>query len=138
MIRNVIKGEYIFSQVSTDATKDDVQFGLDLKDTLMAYQGNCVGMAANMIGIYKNIIVVLLQTGEPLLMFNPKIIKFSGKEHEVQEGCLFWDGVRKTKRYEAIKVQYYNEKFQLRIKNFKNLEAQIIQHEIDHCKGIVI
>lgn len=138
MIRNIMKGEYIFSQVSTDATKDDIQYGLDLKETLLSQQNACVGMAANMIGIYKNIIVILTRKNEALLMFNPQIVKVSGQKYECQEGCLSLTGTRVAKRYKTIKVKYYNEKFQLRIKNFTDIEAQIIQHEIDHCHGIVI
>ena len=140
MIRNVMKGEYIFSQVSAPATKDDRDIGFDLMDTLIEHQDECVGMAANMIGIYKNIIVVLLDDSDdvPLLMFNPHIIKTSGKYYTTKERCLSLDGERETKRYEKIKVEYEDHMFKKRIKTFEGFAAQIIQHEIDHCRGIVI
>ena len=110
--------------------------GQDLLDSLAAHADGCVGMAANMIGVSKRIIV-FLNEGGPSLMFNPKILKRSGPYH-TEEGCLSLPGRRETKRYRSIKVEYQNEAFQTRRKTFTGFPAQIIQHEIDHCDGILI
>jgi len=118
------------------ATKDDLQIAEDLLDTLKANAGVCVGMAANMIGVKKRIIA-FDNGGEYMVMFNPEIIKYSGA-YKTEEGCLSLIGTRKTKRYKSIKVQYQNADFQIRIKTFTEWIAQIIQHEIDHCNGIVV
>lgn len=108
----------------------------DLLDTLRANSDRCVGMAGNMIGVSKRIIAIN-DNGKFFVMFNPKILK-AEKPFETQEGCLSLDGVRTTKRFERIKVEFENEKFQKRIKSFSEFTAQIIQHEIDHCDGIII
>lgn len=105
-------------------------------DTLKANADGCVGMAANMIGINKRVIACQ-NDKKYIVMFNPEIIKCSGA-YEAEEGCLSLTGTRKTKRYKSIKVQYQNVDFQVRIKTFTDWTAQIIQHEIDHCNGIVI
>lgn len=121
---------------SVPATKDDLQTAEDLLDTLKVNADGCVGMAANMIGVKKSIIA-FDNSGQYMVMFNPKIIKCSGA-YEAEEGCLSLTGTRKTKRYKSIKVQYQNKDFQTRVKTFTDFTAQIIQHEIDHCNGIVI
>ena len=119
------------------ATEADRQTAQDLLETLIAHQEGCVGMAANMIGELKRIIA-FDNDGEYMVMFNPEIIK-KAEPYDAEESCLsLLGGPRKTKRYKTIKVQYQNEKFQTRIKTFKGFEAQIIQHEIDHCDGILI
>ncbi|MGL4791591.1 MAG: peptide deformylase, partial [Anaerotignaceae bacterium] len=108
----------------------------DLLDTLKANAQGCVGMAANMIGVKKCIIAIDCG-GEYIVMFNPQVIKFS-ESYETEEGCLSLTGTRKTQRYNSIKVRYQNHDFQVRVKTYTGWTAQIIQHEIDHCNGIVI
>ena len=121
---------------SQPATADDVQVAQDLLDTLAAHREGCVGMAANMIGVRKRIIV-FDNEGTDMVMFNPVILKSEGR-YETEEGCLSLPGIRKTVRYQKIKVQYQNAALQTRIKTFTGWTAQIIQHEIDHCDGILI
>ena len=137
MVRELVHDPILLARKSADATKEDLEIGRDLLDTLLAHREGCVGMAANMIGQLKRIIV-FDNGGVPALMFNPEIIKASG-EYETEEGCLsLLGGPRKTKRYQKIKVRYQTETFQLRMKTFEGWTAQIIQHEIDHCNGILI
>ena len=136
MVRAIVKDVSFLEQKSIPATKDDLQIAQDLLETLVANADGCVGLAANMIGELKQIIV-FEDNGSNKVMFNPQIIKCSGR-YEAEEGCLSLSGTRKTKRYKSIKVQYQNGEFQTRIKNFTGWTAQIIQHEIDHCNGIVI
>ena len=137
MVRELVHDPILLARKSATATKDDQQIAQDLLDTLLAHRNSCVGMAANMIGQLKRIIV-FDNEGAPILMFNPEIIKASG-EYEAEEGCLsLLGGPRKTKRYEKIKVQYQTEQFQTRLKTFSGWTAQIIQHEINHCNGILI
>ena len=137
MIRQLIHDPLLLARKSAPATKEDLSIGQDLLDTLNAHRESCVGMAANMIGQLKRIIV-FDNGGVPTLMFNPQIVKASG-EYETEEGCLsLLGGPRKTKRYQKIKVQYQTENFQTRLKTFEGWTAQIIQHEIDHCNGILI
>lgn len=122
---------------SEPATAEDLQVAQDLLDTLSANKEACVGMAANMIGVRKRIIV-FDNEGVYMTMFNPEILKMSDP-YDTQEGCLsLLGGPRPCKRYQTIKVQWQNEKFQTRIKTFTGWTAQIIQHEIDHCNGILI
>ena len=118
------------------ATKENWQAVKDLLDTLLAHKDRCVGMAANMIGVNKRIIA-FDNEGTYMVMFNPVIVRQSGP-YEAQEGCLSLTGVRKTKRFQTIKVQWQNEQFQTRLKTFTGWTAEIIQHEIDHCNGVVI
>lgn len=137
MVRELVHDPILLARKSVDATKEDLEIGRDLLDTLLAHREGCVGMAANMIGQLKRIIV-FDNGGVPALMFNPEIVKASG-EYETEEGCLsLLGGPRKTKRYQKIKVQYQTEAFQTRLKTFEGWTAQIIQHEIDHCNGILI
>lgn len=136
MVCEIMKDVFFLSQKSIPATPEDLSVAQDLLDTLEANKERCVGMAANMIGISKRIIA-FDNEGSYSVMFNPEIIKKS-VPYETEEGCLSLTGVRKTKRWQSIKVQYQNEKFQTRLKTYTGWTAQIIQHEIDHCDGIVI
>ena len=137
MIREVIHDPILLARKSEPATLDDRQVAQDLLDTLAANKDACVGIAANMIGVHKRIIV-FDNNGTYMTMFNPEIIKMSGP-YDTEEGCLsLWGGPRPCKRYQTIKVQWQNEQFQTRIKTFTGWTAQIIQHEIDHCNGILI
>ena len=136
MIREICKDETFLVQKAAPATADDLATAQNLLDTLTAHKDGCVGMAANMIGVCKRIIA-FDNEGTYMVMFNPVIVKQSGA-YEAQEGCLSLTGVRKTKRFQTIKVQWQNEKFQTRIKTFTGWTAEIIQHEIDHCEGILI
>lgn len=135
MVKKVLKGEQIFKKAE-NATPLDRQCALDLVDTLRFNRKICVGMAANMIGVNKRIIVCSVGVLE-VVMFNPKITKTKGK-YEAFEGCLSLDGVRKTVRYNEIEVEYDNINFIHKKEVFKGQIAQIIQHEIDHTNGIVI
>ena len=137
MIRELMHDEKFLALPSTPATQEDIHIAQDLLETLIAHEDGCVGMAANMIGETKRIIA-FDNDGEYMVMFNPVILKKS-ESYTTQESCLsLLGGPRETKRYKSIKVQYQNEKFQTRIKTFKDWTAQIIQHEIDHCDGILI
>lgn len=136
MKQPVIHDMLFLGQKSTPATKEDLPIAMDLLDTLQAHAKICVGMAANMIGKTKRIIVVD-DNGKYLVMLNPEICKATG-EYDTEEGCLSLTGTRKTKRFRSIKVRYQNMDFQTRIKTFTDFTAQTIQHEIDHCNGIII
>ena len=136
MIQPIMKDPAFLAQKSMPASPEDVQVAHDLLDTLTAHADGCVGMAANMIGVAKRIIA-FDNEGTYMVMFNPEIIKRSGR-YETQEGCLSLPGVRPAVRYRSIKVRYQNEAFQERFKTFTGWTAQIIQHEIDHCEGILI
>ena len=136
MVKEIIHDPILLAQKSKTATAEDIPVADNLIDTLKANSERCVGMAANMIGTAKRVIV-FSDNGKIGEMFNPEII--SGKDaFETEEGCLSLSGVRKTKRYKTIKVKWQNRDFQYRIKNFTGWTAQIIQHEIDHCNGILI
>ena len=136
MIREICKDETFLAQKAAPATAADLGVAQDLMETLIAHKDGCVGMAANMIGVCKRIIA-FDNEGTYMVMFNPVIVRQSGP-YEAQEGCLSLTGVRKTKRFQTIKVQWQNEQFQTRLKTFTGWTAEIIQHEIDHCEGIVI
>ena len=136
MVREIMRDEAFLSQKAEPATLEDLPVAQDLLDTLAAHKDGCVGMAANMIGVCKRIIV-FDNEGKYMVMLNPEIIKKSGP-YEAEEGCLSLTGIRKAKRWQSIKVQYQNEQFQTRFKTFTGWTAQIIQHEIDHCEGILI
>ena len=136
MVRDIMKDTNFLSQRADAATVEDITVAQDLLETLKAHREGCVGMAANMIGINKRIIAFDNQ-GTYMVMFNPEIVKKSDA-YEVQEGCLSLPGVRTAKRWRSIKVQYQNEKFQVRYKTFTGWTAQIIQHEIDHCEGVLL
>lgn len=136
MIREICRDEAFLAQKAESATLADLPVAEDLLDTLAAHKEGCVGMAANMISINKRIIA-FDNEGSYMVMFNPEIIK-KAKPYDAEEGCLSLVGTRKTKRWKSIKVQYQDESFQTRYKTFTGWTAQIIQHEIDHCEGIII
>ena len=137
MIRELIHDPLFLARKSTDATAEDLAVAQDLLDTVTFHRETCVGMAANMIGVTKRIIV--FADGKNFtLMLNPEIISRSGP-YETEEGCLsLLGGPRKTTRYEKIKVRYQNLQLQTRLKTYTGWTAQIIQHEVDHCNGILI
>ena len=136
MICEICKDVLFLARKAAPATPEDLPLAADLLETLVHHKDGCVGMAANMIGVSKRIIA-FDNEGQYMVMFNPVILKKSGP-YETEEGCLSLTGVRPAKRWKTIKVQWQNEKFQQRIKNFTGWTAQIIQHEIDHCEGIII
>ena len=136
MIREICKDIIFLAQKAEPATPDDLSVAADLLETLQYHKDGCVGMAANMIGINKRIIA-FDNDGEYMVMFNPEILRKTGP-YDTEEGCLSLTGVRPVKRWKTIKVKWQNEKFQQRIKNFTGWTAEIIQHEIDHCEGIII
>ena len=136
MVREICRDTFFLAQKAAPAAADDLGAAQDLLDTLAAHRDGCVGMAAKMIGVNKRIIAVDCD-GAYLLMLNPVILKQSGA-YEAEEGCLSLAGTRKTKRYRSIKVQWQNEKLQTRIRTFTGWTAEIIQHEIDHCEGVLI
>lgn len=137
MVKELVHDPILLAMKSETATKDDLQTAQDLADTLSAHKESCVGMAANMIGVHKRIIV-FDNGGEYITMLNPEILKRS-ELYETEEGCLsLLGGPRKCKRYKSVKVKWQTVDFQTRIKTFTGFTAQIIQHEIDHCDGILI
>ena len=136
MVQEIMRDEAFLSQKAEPASLEDLPVVQDLLDTITAHKTGCVGMAANMIGVNKRIII-FDNKGKYMVMFNPEIIKKSGP-YEAEEGCLSLTGTRKAKRWKSIKVQYQNEQFQIHFKTFTGWTAQIIQHEIDHCEGELI
>lgn len=136
MVQPICKDVIFLARKSEPATPEDILIGQDLLDTLNAHRDGCVGMAANMIGKAKRIIV-FLDGDTPTVMYNPEIVKAS-EPYEAEEGCLSLNGTRKTTRYQKIKVRYQNAAFQTRLKSYTGWTAQIIQHEIDHCNGILV
>ena len=136
MIRSIVKMPVLLSVPSVDATPLDAAVGQDLLDTLAAHAHECVGLAANMIGVRKRIIVAAC-AGGAVLMYNPEIIEASG-EYQIEESCLSLEGTRPCTRFKRIKVAYLDASFAPREKSFSGFEAQIVQHEIDHCNGVVI
>ena len=136
MVCEICRDEAFLAQKAEPAAADDLGTARDLLDTLIAHKDGCVGMAANMIGVNKRIIA-FDNEGEYTGMLNPVIIKESGA-YEAEEGCLSLTGTRKVRRFKSIKVQWQNEKLQPRIKTFTGWTAEIIQHEIDHCEGVLI
>lgn len=136
MIREICRDEAVLARKSAPAAAEDLGTAEDLLDTLMAHRGDCVGMAANMIGVSKCIIAFQSERGY-MVMLNPIILEGT-EPYEAEEGCLSLCGTRKTKRYKTIKVQWQNERLQTRCKTFTGFTAQIIQHETDHCRGVII
>ena len=137
MVKELMHDPIFLSLKSEKVTKEDLQVAEDLLDTLIAHKEGCVGMAANMIGVCKRIIA-FDNAGTYMVMLNPEIIKKS-EPYETQEGCLsLLGGPRKCKRYKTIKVQWLTTDMQTRIKTFTGFPAQIIQHEVDHCDGVLI
>lgn len=136
MIRDIMKDQFFLSRPSAPATEADVSVGQDLLDTLAAHRDGCVGMAANMIGVSKRIIV-FDNGGTAMLMFNPEIVAKSDP-YEAEEGCLSLPGTRKANRWKKITVKYQDRHFRPRQKTLTGFPAQIVQHEIDHLSGILI
>ena len=137
MIKELMHDPIFLSLKSEIATKEDLQVAEDLLDTLTAHKDGCVGMAANMIGVRKRIIA-FDNEGTYMVMFNPEIIKKS-EPYETEEGCLsLLGGPRKCKRYKTVKVKWQTAEMQVRIKTLTGFPAQIIQHEVDHCEGVLI
>ena len=137
MVKELMHDPIFLAQKSTAAGKEDLQTATDLLDTLMAHKETCVGMAANMIGVCKRI-VAFDNDGSYMVMLNPQILK-TAEPFDTEESCLsLLGGPRKTLRYRKIKVQYQTVELQTRIKTFEGFTAQIIQHEVDHCNGVLI
>lgn len=136
MVKQIVRDVFFLGQKSEPATKADIQIGIDLQDTLKANRERCVGMAANMIGVKKNVIIVDMGCFD-IVMFNPVILK-KDTPYQTEEGCLSLDGVRKTTRYENIEVEYMDMKWEKQIMKLSGWTAQICQHEIDHLSGRII
>ncbi len=138
MIKELMHDPIFLACKSEAATKEDIDTAQDLLDTLIAHKERCVGMAANMIGVRKRIIAFVDENGRYMIMLNPVILK-SEKPYDTEESCLsLLGGPRRCKRYQKIKVQYQTLELQTRIKNFTDWDAQVIQHEVDHCNGVLI
>ncbi len=138
VIREIVHDEKFLSTPSTDCTEVDGHLYEDLMDTLKANKDRCVGMAANMIGFQKNAIIFQEEDGSCTVMFNPQIIGRSESCYDTEEGCLSLKGTRKTRRYHSIEVLYMNRNFRQKMRTLEDFTAQIVQHEIDHTKGILI
>ena len=136
MIRPIVKDVLFLRQKSEPACKGDLPVGIDLMDTLQANRERCVGMAANMIGVKKRIIIVNA-SGNDIVMYNPVLLRREQK-YETEEGCLSLDGVRKTERYRRVTVEYTDQRWKKKTGTFTGFAAQIIQHEMDHLEGILI
>ena len=136
MIREIIHDPVFLAQPSSEATEADLPVAADLIDTLKANLDRCVGMAANMIG-KKKMIIVMAKGPLVVAMINPKILSASG-EYETEEGCLSLEGVRKTKRYRSIRLQWQDMQMKVHTGTLDGFQAQIVQHEIDHCNGVLI
>ena len=136
MVKNIVRDVLFLGQKSEPATKADIQVAIDLQDTLKANRAGCVGLAANMIGVKKNIIIVNMGFVD-VVMFNPVIIK-KDTPYETEEGCLSLVGVRKTTRYENIEVEYYDMQWKKQTIKLSGWLAQICQHECEHLNGIII
>ena len=137
MVKELMHDPLFLGRKSRAAGKEDLAIGADLLETLVAHKATCVGMAGNMIG--ESVAVIAFFDGDkPTVMYNPEILKAEG-EYDTEEGCLsLLGGPRKCKRYQKIKVRWDNESFQKRVKTFTGWTAQIIQHEVDHCNGVLI
>ncbi len=136
MIRQIVHSPLMLRMPSTDATPDDAQLGQDLLDTLAAHAHECVGLAANMVGVRKRVIAVD-DDGHPLLMFNPEILECANP-YQTEESCLSLEGARPTTRHRRIKVTWLDAAWREHTQSFTGFTAQIIQHEVDHCNGVVI
>ena len=136
MVKQIVRDIFFLGQPSEPATKADIQIGKDLQDTLQANRERCVGMAANMIGVKKRVIIVNIGFVN-LVMFNPVLVSKSSP-FQTEESCLSLEGSRPTRRYESIEVAYLDEQWMLKQLNFSGMPAQIIQHELDHLEGIII
>lgn len=137
MVKEIVRDTFFLAQKSAPADKKDAQVIQDLLDTIKANADRCVGMAANMIGVRKTILVALIGN-RYLIMVNPKIVGKSSQIYETEESCLSLNGQRKAKRYKSVVVEFLDRNFKNKKQTFKDFEAQIIQHEIDHFSGIII
>ena len=138
MIKEVVKDQFILSQKSIGATKEDIYIKDDLIDTMKQYE-NCYGVAANIIGVLKRIIAIRkVDTDEYMVMFNPRILSTSGHVFEADEACICHKHTHTAKRYPQIKIEYLDENWKKKIKTFKGLDAQVVQHELDHLDGILV
>ena len=136
MVKHIMKDVFFLGQKSEPATKADLQVGKDLQDTLQANRAGCVGMAANMIGVKKRVIIVNMGFVD-IVMFNPVLLS-RDTPYETEEGCLSLNGVRKTTRYENIEVEYFDMNWKKQRQKLSGWTAQICQHELDHLEGILI
>ena len=136
MIKPIVKDIFFLRRKAEKATREDIQVGIDLQDTLRANREACVGMAANMIGVNKRVIIVNMGFVD-VVMFNPVLIK-KDTPYETEEGCLSLTGVRKTTRYENIEVEYLDMNWKKQRQKLSDWTAQICQHELDHLEGIII
>ncbi len=137
MIRQIVRDPFLLGQRAEDASAEDAgSVGRDLRDTLREHRDRCVGMAANMIGSRKRIIIVCTDTGD-VVMLNPVLLA-ADDPYEAEEGCLSLEGLRRTTRYRRIEVEYLDEKWKRRRRHYSGRTAQIIQHEMDHLSGILI
>ena len=136
MIKDIVKDQSFLARISEPATREDLPVAQDLIDTLKAHEGSCVGLAANMIGISRQIIIVKVGLSS-LVMFNPKIT-MQQSPYKTEEGCLSLEGMRDTTRFLIIEVEYLDQKWQKKKKRFRGFTAQIIQHEVDHLNGVII
>lgn len=136
MVKQIVRDIFFLGQKSEEATRQDLAIGQDLQDTLKANQDRCVGMAANMIGVKKRIIIVNMGLMN-IVMYNPMIVK-KDTPYETEEGCLSLDGVRKTTRYQKIEVEYLDAGWKKHRQKYSGWTAQIIQHEADHLDGVII
>ena len=136
MIKTILKDVFFLGQKSTEATKEDLYLAKDLRDTLEFHKDACVGMAANMIGVRKRVIIVNMGFVD-IVMFNPVLLK-KDTPYETEEGCLSLVGVRKTTRYKNIEVEYFDKNWNKKRIRLSGWEAQICQHELDHLEGIII
>lgn len=137
MIKDIVTNPLILSRKSEKASKADIQTAIDLFDTVIAHSDHCVGMAANMIGVHKTILVALINNKYKIII-NPKIISISKESYEIEECCLSLIGTRKTMRFKSITIEYLDKNFKKCKNTFHDFEAQIIQHEMDHFQGILI
>ena len=137
MVKTIIRDTMLLMKKSHPASKTDIQTARDLVDTLKANSHRCVGLAANMIGVHKNIIAVMILS-VPVAMINPRMISHSAESYEVDEGCLSLDGTRKTTRYNTVEIEYYDLMMKKHRNTYSGFTAEIIQHELDHCNGIII
>ena len=137
MVREIVRDVLVLRRRSEPATKEDMPVVRDMLDTLAANSDRCVGMAANMIGVHKTILVAAIG-GKHIAMVNPKMTDHSKEVYETEEGCLSLDGVRPVKRYQFVTVEYLDHRFKRKKQTFRGFEAQIIQHEMDHFEGKII
>lgn len=137
MIREIVTDPILLSRPSREATAEDLTIAADLKDTLRAHADHCAGMAANMIGQSVRVIAVFV-ADQPLVLINPQIIKAEGRKYTAEEGCLSLPGTRRAQRFEKLQLRYQDEQGRIKQRTFNGFTAQVIQHELDHCEGILI